>query len=136
MEYLEIEDLQVFIQQDQLNQIIESDSTILDKSEAYALSRVRNYLSGRWDVNFEFALTGSSRNLDLVGIVSDITIYFVNKRLAHRAIPEMRQIAYDDALSWLRQVNRGELNIDIQKITPSQVVPIQYGTNPRSNNSY
>lgn len=136
MKYLEDIDLEAFIQQDQLDSLIEDDDTILDKSESYALARVSSYLSGRWNIDQEYTLSGDARNLDLVQNVVDLTIFYIHKRTSPRAIPSHRIEAYTNAIEWLKDVNKGNLNIKIAKLTPSQVVPITYGTNERPNNGY
>ena len=136
MKYLEDIDLEAFIQQDQLDSLIEDDVTILDKAESYALARVSSYLSGRWNVDQEYTLSGDARNLDLVQNVVDLTIFYIHKRISPRAIPNHRIEAYTNAIEWLKDVNKGNLNIKIAKLTPSQVVPITYGTNERPNNGY
>lgn len=136
MIYLEDEDLEAFIQEDQLEQITEGIQGVKDKAESYAISRITSYLSGRYNMTSEFQKTGTARNLDLVQIVTDMTIYYINKRVAPRSIPEIRLESYEEAKSWLKMVNRGQLNLGIDKINPSQTVPITYGTNQRPNNSY
>ena len=136
MVYLEDDDLKTFIQEDQLEQITEGIQEVKDKAEAYSLARVKSYLSGRYNMDSEFSKVGSARNLDLVQIIADMTIYYINKRVAPRSIPEIRIESYDECKNWLKMVNKGQLNLQIDKINPSQTVPITYGTNPRPNNSY
>jgi len=136
MIYLEDDDLKTFIQEDQLDQITEGLAEVKDTAEKFALAMVTSYLSGRYSMDTEFAKTGTARNFDLVRNVTYITIYFINERVAPRSIPQIRIDSYGSAENWLDMVNKGKLNLQIDKITPSQTVPITYGSNPRPNNSY
>jgi len=136
MVYLEQSDIDLSMLAANLQQVISGDTTILDTAESYALDEVRSYLSGRYDVNTEFALGGDARRKDLVRRISAITIYLIHQRLTPRQIPETRAIDYKLALEWLGKVNDGKLNLQIAKINPSQTVPITWGSNPKTSNFY
>jgi phage gp36-like protein len=136
MVYLEQSDLDLSILATNLQQIISNDESIIDTAESYALDEIRSYLSGRYDLDMEFSLNGDARRKDLVRRVVAITMYLLHQRLTPRQIPETRQSDYELALSWLKKVNKGELNLQIAKINPSQTVPITWGGNKKTSNFY
>lgn len=136
MIYLLQSDLDLSILPPNLTQITSNDSSILDTAESYALDEIKSYLSGRYNLETEFTKQGDARRKDLVRRVVAITMYLLHQRLTPRQIPETRVYDYEQTLSWLKKVNEGKLNLEIDKINPSQTVPITWGSNTKNTNFY
>ena len=46
-------------------------------AERRAMDRIASYLDGRYDMQTAFTAEGEARNLDLVGLVADLALYFM-----------------------------------------------------------
>lgn len=52
-----------------------SDNRLL--AERRAMDRIASYLDGRYDMQAAFTAEGEAKNLDLVGLVADLALYFM-----------------------------------------------------------
>jgi phage gp36-like protein len=84
---------------------------------------------GKWTL-------GDNRSQQLVTYCVNIALYYVHSRIAPRNIPELRVKQYDDAISWLKKVGRGEVTANIPVLKPKQGGRIRYGGNVKNINSY
>ncbi|CAA0144756.1 conserved hypothetical protein [Tenacibaculum maritimum] len=76
--------------------------TKLKGAEQMAISQVKNYLSGKYDVNTVFAATGENRNSHILMIVIDCTLYHLYTSTVPSKMPETRANRYQDAIDWLK----------------------------------
>ena len=80
---------------------------------------------------------GDNRNQQLVTYCLDIIIYTLYRRIPPSIVPEIRIMAYQTAISWLRNVSKGEdVVADIIKLQPKQGGRIRYGSNIKLQNNY
>jgi phage gp36-like protein len=89
-------------------------------AEGMAISQIKNYLFGRYDVDeiftpYEDTDTVDPRNKHIVMITIDCTLYHLYTSLAPNKIPEHRKNRYGDALSWLKDVSRGNIMANLPK---------------------
>ncbi|CAA0158821.1 phage protein Gp36 family protein [Tenacibaculum maritimum] len=76
--------------------------TKLHGAEQMAISQVKNYLSGKYDVNAIFMATGASRNSHIIMIVIDCTLYHLYTSTVPDKMPQTRANRYQDAIDWLK----------------------------------
>lgn len=80
---------------------------------------------------------GDNRNQQILLYTLDIAIYNLYRRIPPAIVPEIRIYAYNSAISWLKNVSKGDDVIaDIMKLQPSQGNRIRYGSVPKKTNYY
>lgn len=80
---------------------------------------------------------GDTRNQQLVMVCLDIALYILHTRIAPRNIPDLRVKRYDDAISWLKDVAKGQyITADLPTIQPSQGNRVQWGSEIKKVNQY
>lgn len=96
-----------------------NDLHALKRAEDTAMSQIRKYLSGRFDMSQIFidASDPDLRDQFIVTITIDITLYHLYSKTPHRDIPTHRANRYQDALNWLRDAGTGELATDLPIVT-------------------
>lgn len=91
--------------------------TKLLKAEQMAISQIKNYLAGRYNVGVVFSATDDNRNHFIVMITIDCTLYHLYSSLAPNKIPEHRSQRYADALEWLKLMAEGKTTADLPLLT-------------------
>ena len=91
--------------------------TKLLSAEQMAISQIKNYLAGRYDVGLIFTATEDIRNHFVVMIVIDCALYHLYSSLAPNKIPEHRSQRYADALEWLKLMAEGKSTADLPILT-------------------
>jgi phage gp36-like protein len=135
MRYLVQQDLSTLIQDSNLNQIINNDSTILDAAVEIGIAEARSYLIQKYKFDEEIGLTASSRDTQMVQTITDITLYHIHSRIAPRNIPDLRIKRYDVAIGWLKACAYGDVTPGItEKDTVGKM--IRWGSVPKNNNNY
>ncbi len=117
MAFLTEEDYSALVRNEVKSILLEnySESKLL-AAEQMAISQVKNYLSGRYDVNEIFGQTENNRNSHVVMITIDCTLYHLYTSTVPRKMPEIREQRYQDAIDWLKLVARGEAMADLPLI--------------------
>lgn len=117
MAFLTQEDYSALVRNEVKSILLEnySESKLL-AAEQMAISQVKNYLSGRYDVNDIFSQTGNNRNSHVVMITIDCALYHLYTSTVPRKMPETREQRYQDAIDWLKLVARGEAMADLPLI--------------------
>lgn len=136
MAYLTNEDYYFKIQQSNLNQITNNTSSVVDQASLLSEATLRSYLIQTYDIDTEFGLTASARATELVNYGVDIALYHIHTRIAPNNIPELRVNNYNTAITWLKMVATGQLNVAIAKIDPSQGERIRFGGVKKQPNQY
>lgn len=119
-----------------LDSVTETNDDQLDTAEKRAIQLCKDYLAVRFDNDAIFSAEGDNRNEQVVGVVVDIALYYLHRRLNPRKIPSLRKEAFDQALEWLEMVKNGELlpELPIPSNEEDQKELISYGSNPRRTN--
>ena len=86
------------------------------QAEQMAISQVKNYLAGRYDVNEIFDQTGNDRNHHIVMITIDCTLYHLYTSTVPDKMPSIRSERYQDAIDWLKLIANGKAHADLPKI--------------------
>nr|WP_298656375.1 phage protein Gp36 family protein [uncultured Flavobacterium sp.] len=81
---------------------------------------------------------GDNRNQQLVEYMVDVILFRLHSRIAPHNIPELRERRYDDVISWLKNVAKGEnITADIARIQPTSGARIRWGSAlPKQNNNF
>lgn len=87
-------------------------------AENMAVAQIKNYISGRYDVEGIFMSHDpmpepDPRNYHIIMITIDCTLYHLYSSLAPNRIPKHRAERYGDALQWLKDVGKGDINADL-----------------------
>jgi len=118
MAFLKEEDYQVQVRQWVTNILTDGGVTLLQRAEMAAQEEMESYLSNRFDMAkvFDPAQDEAERNALVVMYMVDIAVYHLHANITPNDVPEVRQVRYDNAMAWLRKVNKGE-------ITPNLPIP-------------
>ncbi len=96
-----------------LTVVNQSTPANLDLAETYAMEEAAGYLRNRYLPDVAFAATGADRNPMLVMIVADIALYHLVSWLPKRIGFEIRELRYNRAIQWLKDVQGGKTSPDL-----------------------
>lgn len=99
--------------QKEIQDIISDDPNAWHQSELQAEEEITGYLRNRFTTPDIFNKVGTDRNHRIVMIMVDVVLYHIHSRIAPRNIPEVRIIRYEQAIDWLKAVNRGSIVPDL-----------------------
>jgi hypothetical protein len=146
MKFLTLHDIHITIEECNLHEITNCKSYIVDEAEERALETIREYLRGRYDIDFElraYATSGTTldylerfkdsddsiyvngtsgllsddRNFSLKTIALDLMKYELFQRVAPRQLSTIVQDRYDRAIEKLTNINKGLLTMNLKSIT-------------------
>ena len=136
MAFIEKTDLTKYIQEDNLDQIINNDDSKLTQPIADAMAFAKGFLDNRFNTSSIFGETGSNRHGVLRVQVVHIVIYYLHNLINPRNIPELRVKNYDDAVKILTMIRKGEICQDLPLLTndSTETGYVKYGNKPNNNN--
>lgn len=125
--FLKDADYDVLIRTEIKNILLENYSeTKLLSAEQMAISQIKNYLAGRYDVAAIFTpmldpVEGEpepldNRNAYIVMITIDCALYHLYCSIAPNKIPEHRSNRYQDVMEWLKMIAEGKGYADLPLI--------------------
>lgn len=118
LQYLDGEDLSSIIQDRHLEQVIGADTTLLERSEISAWEEISAYLRSRYDIVY---MKNNIRNYNLLKrMIADVMIYHILKRVTPKNVPEIRYIAYKDAINFARDAAESKVSPPWQEYTNSE----------------
>ncbi len=100
---------------------------------------VENAPAGTPVSNGDYFEQNDPRDAYINTIIVDLVIFLLHSKDSQRVIPEVRQVRYDDAIAWLREVGAGKLDADLpQKATndPTYESFVRFSSYPRENQRY
>jgi phage gp36-like protein len=134
--YVNKEEVMTHLYEEQIVSISGGDEEKLTVALNVAISEARGYLTARYDIDRELEKTGGDRNDLLVLWIKDIAVWhFVNVCNVNTSL-ELRAKRYDDAISQLTKIQKGNFDIAL----PARVdeegrkinsTPFAVGSNPR-----
>lgn len=83
------------------------------QAEESAIATIKEYIGSRYDCALIFTPSDNdaeTRNLHIVEIVLAIAMFRLYMQTPSKDMPEHRKMAYDDAISWLKDVGRGTVS--------------------------
>ncbi len=128
MSFIKHEDFNGFIKPEILQQLI-GQSTNSQPSEAFvratdtAIATITEYLGGRFNCSLIFTphTTGSdTRNKHIIKIVVVVALYYLYHQVGTKDLPNHRQTDYDDAISWLKDAGRGNIQTTLPYLENSE----------------
>jgi phage gp36-like protein len=108
--FLETNDFKETIKAEILDDVLDGEPDALEEADAHAVELVGSYLNGLYDTVAIFDATGVDRHKTIVALVMDIALYRLHFRINPRQIPDIRRIAYEDALALLKAIQKRESN--------------------------
>ena len=120
-----------------LGVLTRNNPTVKQTAEREAIGLASSYLNGKFDCATIFNQTGDNRNPVILMFVKDIAIYNMHSIHNPRAIPDIRVKRYDDAIEWLKSLNKDQANpVNLERSTNKYKDDIQYGSNPKRQNHF
>jgi phage gp36-like protein len=123
----------------EIKSAISSDPLVWNTAQIQAETELTSYLRSRYNVAAAMAMTGQARNAHIVMILIDIALYHTHSRISPRNIPELRALRYEQAIDWLKAVNKGDIIADLpvlQSPAGDQIIPTKFGSNPKLKHDY
>jgi hypothetical protein len=138
--FLEKNDFDETIKDEILATVLDGNANALAEADANAVALVAGYLNGLYDTVAIFEATGEYRHDTIVALVLDIALYRLHKRINPKKIPEIRRIAYEDALALLKAIQKRENNpVGLPPAIDENGNPefiSRFGSNPKMNHRY
>lgn len=137
MAFLTTDDYGTQIRQDQLDVLLQGNTTALPKAELFAQEFIESHLRTRYDVAKIFAATGDKRSDLLITYMVDIALYTVHSRHGRVAMPEKRIDRYDQAVLWLERVAAGKISADLPLLpVADRAGGFKWGSTPQQTLSW
>lgn len=120
MSFITQEDFKTVCDPTTLDVINQSDEANLNRAIDYALEEVGSYLRSRYDVLKAYNKQGAERNSQLVMVVCDVALYHLVAWLPKRIGFEIREIRYNNAISWLKMCQAGKATPNLPPLQDEQ----------------
>lgn len=139
MAYLEPAEINTHLYGEIVNEISRADATILQAAIDAAISEMRGYISF-FDVDTILAATGTGREPILLLFTKDIAVWHFISLANPNVEMEYRETRYNNAIKWLRSVQKGETVPNLPPATnPDETVQtgkVKFGSNTKRQTSY
>lgn len=124
-----------------LDLLTSENDSVLDSAELTAIGMVTDRLSQLYNLNAEFAKTGTDRNSSLMRWVIALSLYLVYSRVPDDDVPARVIKDYDDTVRELEQIQQGKLSCSLQRLTVELTGEIKTrfrmgNSDPRSHDPY
>ena len=117
----------------ELNDITGGSALIREDAERRAQAMIEDYLNTRYLTEQIFidysGATPDPRHQSIVKYMVDISLYLLFQRLAFDQMPQHRQIAYDNAIDWLKDVSRQRISPALPQPDNDSLEEVKYGSN-------
>ncbi len=131
--FLTPEDLKTHLRDEHTELISRADETIVTASLSGAVAEARGYLTA-YDTEVVFSAVGDERDPLLLIFCKDIAVYHLINLCAAGSCYERRERRYEQALAWLKGVQRGEIVPDLPKKSTEESAssgPFYFSSNPK-----
>lgn len=131
MKFLTLEDFKTVCDDNTLSVINQTDSANMDRAENYAIEEISSYLRSKYDVSSAFSASGDARSSWLVMLCCDVCLYHLIAWLPKRIGFEIRELRYNRAISFLKDVQNSKASPDLpplQTDTGSPVSGFRFGS--------
>jgi len=125
MNYLTLEDLNVFIKQNVIDDLSENDYKILNQLEDMTIGLINGYIGFKFDVIAAF----KQRNQFLIMLAVNIFAYHFNTRMTHTSMQQIVEDRFNNAIDTLKDISSG-------KIVPNLPLNAEQQGEFRSKNLY
>jgi phage gp36-like protein len=129
-------DLTRYLEADTIDQLTDSTDTIVEEAIKDAEERIKEKISPRFNMVTEFAKTGTDRHRSLMKCCINLSIFYLFQRVHIDVLPEGRENAYEEAETWLNDVYKGKLNVDLATVdeTKEKGWPLRWGSQTKKGN--
>jgi len=130
MAFLFKADLVRYIDEVQINQLTDSNDTIVSEAIADAEERINEMIGQRVDTATEFAKVGAARQRSLLKHAINLSIFYLFERLYTDVLPEGRVNGKEMAEAWLEDIAKGNILVNLAKVdeTKQKGWPIRWGS--------
>lgn len=128
--FLTTEDYRVVTCPNDLEVICQSSDEIRRQAERTAMEEVAGYVRTRYDIDSAYSQTGSERNPLLVQLTVSIALWWLGQWLPGMLGGEMRQTLYDNAISRLKDIQKGNFTPDFPEYPSGGDPETGWGGNP------
>jgi len=119
--FISKDDYKYQIRTERLDQILEAtdedEDALLEEAEDEAIAVIRDYLISKYDVDLIFSSSGDSRPKNVLRWAKTLVIYYIYERIPDEMVPERVVKNYDDTLETLENIARGDMNVDLPKLS-------------------
>ncbi len=119
--------------------VLSRNDTNIEVAISEAMAEVRAYLTARYDMDAEYALTGNARNTMVVKLVRDVALWNIYSGSNPVNMSETREANYHTTVKLLRDVQSEKATIDgLQRkdVATGSSNYIQFKSNPKRSNHY
>lgn len=109
--FITVDDYSASIRLEFVEKAARGDENILEIVENEAITEMKSYLSGRYDVKEIFSATGEDRHDLVLMFAKDIAIYHLCS-IREGLMTQTRIDRYKRAIDWLKGVQKGELVVE------------------------
>jgi len=117
--FLTVDELNTHLYVEQLAAISGTDDTIITAAIDGAVAEAKGYLH-KYDVAATFNAIGSDRNALLLIFVKDIAVWHYINLCNPGTELKMRERRYNAAISWLKGVQKGDIQPDLPAPIPQE----------------
>lgn len=124
-----------------LDVIQQSDESIRQRAEKYAIEEISSYLRARYDMTAAYAATGADRNSQLVMMTCDVALYNLIAWLPKKMGFEIRETRYKRVIETLVDVHK-KLVMNLPTYTDpttgetDTANPVKYGSWKKNRNDW
>lgn len=112
--FLTVEDLKTHLREEHTELISRADETIVTAALSGAIAEAKGYLTG-YDTEAIFSAVGDDRDPLLLIFCKDIAVYHLINLCAVGNYYERREKRYEQALAWLKGVQKGDIVPDLPR---------------------
>ena len=116
MIFLTLQDFDLKVSPDIRNQITDSNDVLLDDAEASAMAVIQDAFFDKFDLDTEFAQTGTARHKNLLRWMLNLTLYYIYERVPDTQVPERIVKNYDDTIDEIKAIEQGKKNTSLKKL--------------------
>jgi phage gp36-like protein len=117
MSFITVAELNTHLYGELVNEITRGNDQIAQMAIDAATAEVKSYLSD-YDVQAIFTATGDNRNPLMLLLIKDIAAWHLVCLANPNIDIELRKTRYENAIKWLKGVQRGEIVPDLPRPTP------------------
>lgn len=123
-----------------LKVISQSSPETIENAQAEAIEEMAGYLRPTYDCDKIFAAEGTERNRQVVMYAVDIALYNMVSAMPQRMGYDIRKERYERALSWLQDVQKGDIVPNLPVPTDEEGIqtnlPFSYGSHKQLKNQW
>ena len=114
--FIQLSDYDATIHREILDSLLRGDAAegnaVIEVCENRAVATVRSLIGARYDCDAIFSATGDERNVLVLKVCLDISVYEIFCQHNPYKMSQVRRDRYEDAMQWLRDVRDFNANIE------------------------